>query len=226
MQNVEHIREKYKEIFALKEPLKERPCKVIFDRCCSIIAIFFALPVFILIFCAYAIDSLIHSEHRGSLFISYFSSDRGKKFIKYKFRVSKSCLIDKDLREKYDFKAFPLEIPGNLTCVGKFLKKGYLDELPQLFNIAKGDMSFVGTRAMSWESYQTLLRSGYVHKRVLKASLWSETDTRKGMPDFRNLDLEYGYIKKYMESSAWRLFLVDLRIIARGLKQNIEAKGY
>jgi len=226
MIELEYLREKYKEIFALKEPLKERPWKAIFDRCCSIIAMFFALPVFILIFCAYAIDSLIHSEHRGSLLISYYSCDRGKKFLKYKFRVSKSCLVDNNLREKCDQKAYPKEIPENLTCVGKILKKAYLDELPQLFNIAKGDMSFVGTRATSWEAYQALLRNGYVHKRVLKASLWSETDTRKGMPDFRNLDLEYGYIKKHMEFSAWRLFLVDLRIIARGLKQNIETKGY
>ena len=226
MIKMEHMREKYKEIFALKKPLKERPCKWIFDKCFSIIAIFFASPAFLLIFCAYFIDSLFHPEHRGSLFISYFASDRGRKFIKYKFRISKRCLIDKSLREKYDVKAYPKEIPENLTCVGKFLKKGYLDELPQLFNIAKGDMSFVGTRAIGWEAYQALLRSGYVHKKVLKAALWSETDTRKGTPDLGNLDLEYDYIKKYMELPAWRLLLVDFKIITRGIKQNIEAKGY
>lgn len=226
MEKVEQLRENYKEIFALKRPLPVRPCKAIFDCCASVIAILFASPVFLLIFFAYLIDNLFYPDDRGGIFASYIASDRGKKFIKYKFRITKMRFIDKRLREQYDVAAYPEEVPEKLTRVGKILKKAYLDELPQLFNIVKGDMSFVGTRAIAWGVYQAVLQEGYVHKKVLKAALWSETDTRKGTPDLHNLTLEYDYIKKYMKFPAWRLLLADFKIIARGLKQNIAAKGY
>ncbi|MCF7908145.1 MAG: sugar transferase [Candidatus Omnitrophica bacterium] len=226
MEKVEQLRENYKEIFALKGPLPVRPCKAIFDRCASVIAILFASPVFLLIFFAYLIDNLFYPDDRGGILASYIASDRGKKFIKYKFRITKMRFINKRLREQYDVAAYPEEFPEKLTRVGKILKKAYLDELPQLFNIVKGDMSFVGTRAIAWEVYQDVLQEGYVHKKVLKAALWSETDVRKGTPDLHNLVLEYDYIKKYMEFSAWRLLLTDFKIMARGIKQNIEAKGY
>ncbi len=60
-------REKYKEIFALKEPLKERPSKWIFDRVFSIIAVTLASPIFLAIVIAYKINATFFPEDRGTI---------------------------------------------------------------------------------------------------------------------------------------------------------------
>lgn len=221
------MKEKYKDIFALEKPAKERFCKLAFDKIFSMAMIILSSPVFALIFVAYFLDGIIHPEHRGSLFIYYLASNCGRKFKKYKFRLAKESLIEHEARKRGDIRAYPSECdPANLTCVGRFLKKHYLDELPQLFNILKGNMSFVGPRPLAWEHYERDIKQGNITRRVLKAGLFSETHTRKGTPDFKNTELEYEYIKKYMNLPALSLLWADVKIIARGIKMILEGKGY
>lgn len=223
----EDSRERYKEIFALKEPLRGRTCKLIFDKFFSLTAVIIASPIFIAIFTAYFLDGIIHPEHRGSIFAPYIASTAGRKFNKYKFRLAKESLVDQEARKKGDYRAYPSQFePANLTCVGKFLKKYYLDELPQIFNILKGDISFVGPRALAWEHYQRDLSQGNVARKLQKAGLFSYSHTRKGTPDFGRPELDYKYIEEYMKLSAPSLLWADIKIMARGIKMILEGKGY
>ena len=221
------IQEKYSHIFALKEAPKERISKLIFDKAISLIAIFLLWPLFVVILIAYFLDGFIHHEHRGSIFFSYIASSRGKKFKKYKFRLVKDILIDKDLMSQGDWRAYPSERkPQNLTCIGKILKKYYLDELPQVFNIIKGDISLVGPRALAWHHYQRDIKQGNIARKLLKAGIFSESHTRKGTRLFGKPQLEYEYIDKYMKFSSLKLLATDFRIISRGIKMILEGKGY
>lgn len=218
---------RYKEIFELKEPLEERPVKLIFDKIFSLIVIVSILPFFIMIVTAYFIDGLIHPQHKGSIFASYRASSCGRKFIKYKFRIAKESLIDKEARKRYDWQAYPSEYKAkNLTYVGRFLKKYYLDELPQIYNIFKGEISFVGPRALAWHHYERDIRQGNIARKILKAGLFSDSHTRKGTSYFGRPELEYAYIEKYMTYSAPALLWTDLKIIGRGIKMILEGKGY
>ena len=90
------------------------------------------------------ISILIYLEDKGPIF--YNGARLGKNgdiFYMYKFRSMK--VNAPDIRQA-DGSTFNSEDDPRLTKVGKFLRKTSLDELPQLFNVLKGDMSLVGPR--------------------------------------------------------------------------------
>lgn len=100
------------------------------------------LPFFILIFIFVA--PIIYFSDKGSVF---YNANRlgkdGKIFKMYKFRSMK--MNAPDIRNE-DGSTFNSEEDPRLTKVGKFIRKTSLDETPQLLNVIKGDMSFVGPR--------------------------------------------------------------------------------
>ena len=109
--------------------------KRIFDIVISLLLVILLLPVFLIIAVTIGIAS------KGlAIFKQQRAGKDGKPFTFYKFRTMKS-----------DVDPFgPSPKTGDdlrLTRVGKFLREYSLDELPQLFNILKGDMSIVGPRS-------------------------------------------------------------------------------
>lgn len=223
----ETLKNEYAEIFQIKEPLPPRPLKVVFDRAASFFVLILVSPLFLVIFAAYLVDGLIFKEDRGSIFISYKASSCGKKFDKYKFRLIKESCIDPEARSRGEWSAFASERDGaNRTRLGNFLKKYYLDELPQIFNIFFGDMSFVGPRALAWHHYQRDIGQGNIARKILKAGLFSDSHSRKGTPMFADPELEYKYIKNYIRLNGPALLWLDLRIIARGIRMILQGKGY
>lgn len=113
----------------------ERAIKRLFDFVCSFFGLVFLSPVFLIVYIMLRIQnegSVIFSQER----IGY----KGKPFNIYKFRT---------MRVDSEHDGEPqLATKGDerLTKVGRFLREHHLDELPQLFNVLKGDMSFVGPR--------------------------------------------------------------------------------
>ncbi len=120
--------------------------KRIADIFCSAIAIILLSPLFIIISIA------IKATSEGPvIFVHKRVGKNGKEIGIYKFRsmvVNADALIEKFTPEqKEEFqKNFKLENDPRITKIGKFLRKTSLDELPQLFNILKGDLSIVGPR--------------------------------------------------------------------------------
>ena len=215
----QELRRKYKEIFDLKEPVKERLCKAISDKVFAVIVIVLAAPFFIGIAIVMFLDGLVRLEHRGPIFAFYIAVSRGEKFMKYKFNIAKGSRIVREARKRGDFSAYPSSWePTNLTCVGKFLKRHYLDELPQILNVIKGDISLVGIRPLALEHYNMDLQNGHPRRKLIKAGIFSQTHVRKGTPDYENAELDYEYIDKYISLPAFLLLWFDLTIIAKGLK--------
>ncbi|MEC1072276.1 sugar transferase, partial [Priestia megaterium] len=106
-------------------------------------------PIFILISLLY-----LFGDNKGPVFFGQSRVGKnGKMFKMYKFRsmiVNAEQVLrnDKALYKKYlenNYKLEPEEDP-RITNIGRFLRKTSLDELPQLINVLKGDMSLVGPR--------------------------------------------------------------------------------
>ena len=122
--------------------------KRIIDICISISALIILLPVFMVI------TVLIRITSRGpAIFKQQRAGKNGIPFTFYKFRTMK---VDTDPYGNSPKEAHDVR----LTAVGRFLRETSLDELPQLVNILKGDMSLVGPRPLyvsqmaEWTEYQ------------------------------------------------------------------------
>jgi len=110
--------------------------KRISDFILSLIACVVLLPVFLIIFIVIKIQS------KGpAIFKQTRASKNAKPFTLYKFRTMKTDTDPFGPSPKNDS-------DDRLTKIGKFLREFSLDELPQLFNILKGDMSIVGPRPL------------------------------------------------------------------------------
>lgn len=169
--------------------LFERAVKRVFDFVCSFLALIILFPVFIIVAIA------ILCQRDGSVF---FKQERigykGKPFFIYKFRtmrVNSERNGEPQLATKGD---------ERLTKVGRFLREHHLDELPQLFNVFKGDMSFVGPRPERQYfidkirkenpnyDYIFLMRPGLTSKATIHNGY---TDTMEKMLVRLEMDLDY-----------------------------------
>lgn len=125
-----------------------------------------------------------------------------KEFYIYKFRTMK-------MTTPKDTPTHLLKNPESyITSVGKFLRKSSLDELPQLFNILKGDMSIVGPRPALWNQYDLLAeRDKYGANDIMPGLTgWAQINGRDELPIDVKARLDGEYVKK-------RSLLFDIRII-------------
>ena len=96
-----------------------------------------------------------------------------------------------------------------LTPIGGFLRKSSLDELPQLWSIVKGDMSFVGPRPALFNQHDLIeLRTQRgVHLLLPGLTGWAQINGRDELPIPQKVALDYEYLQK---QSLW----LDIKIIA------------
>ena len=111
----------------------------------SIMAIILLIPIFLLL------GLIIKTGSRGPVFFKQERIGlRGRKFKLYKFRtmvVDAEAQLKKLMNQnEADGPVFKIKNDPRITRVGKFLRKTGLDELPQLFNVVRGDMSLIGPR--------------------------------------------------------------------------------
>jgi lipopolysaccharide/colanic/teichoic acid biosynthesis glycosyltransferase len=187
--------------------------KRILDACISLLVLILVLPAFAVISIAVRITS------KGSvIFKQERAGKEGKPFTFYKFRTMR---IDTD-----PFGSSPKSGDDpRLTRMGRFLREYSLDELPQLFNVLKGDMSIVGPRPLylsqtaEWDERQK--------KRLLvKPGLTglAQISGRGGLTREEKLELDV----KYVETAG---FLTDIKIIIVTLgrvfhRKNVYEKRY
>lgn len=160
----------------------------------------------------FLVSILIKLESKGNVI---FVQDRiglnGKTFKMYKFRsmVSNAEDLKKDLIEHNDMKGpmFKMKHDPRITKVGKFIRKTSIDELPQLINVLKGDMSLVGPRP-SLPSEVEKFEDWMMERLKVKPGLtciWQVSGRNNiGFEEWMKLDIKY--VKE-------RNMLLDLKLI-------------
>ena len=219
-------RERYKNIFALTRPLPDRPLKVAFDKIFSATVLVVASPILGGLYLANLIEGWLIPENKGPFIFYYNAVSAGKIFKKYKIRLIKTKYIDQEGARRGDWHAYSAEwTPESRTYVGRFVKKFYLDELPQFYCVLKGDMSIVGPRPLAVHHYERDLNQGNVTRKLLKGGIVGAGHVLKGRPEMGQAAFEYDYIEKYLTLSQPALLALDIKILFKALRVLFEGKG-
>lgn len=195
-----------------------RFCKRMFDIFFSITGLIIFAPVHLLIAIAIFID-----DPGPVLFFQERNGLNGKVFTIWKFRTmfqnAPELREELELRNELDGPAFKIKDDPRITRVGRVLRKTSMDELPQLVNILKGEMSFVGPRPLP--TYETERLNAYQGQRMLiKPGLtcYWQCSGRNNIPFREWMELDLKYIR---EESAW----TDVKILCKTFSSILSGSG-
>ena len=194
-------------------------CKRIFDVVMSTFALIVLSPLFLVV------AILIKCQDGGPVLFKQTRLTKGaKEFGMYKFRsmcIDAESKLD-ELRDKNEMEgpAFKMENDPRITKVGRFIRKTSIDELPQLINIIKGDMSIIGPRpplvreVKEYTPYQ-------MHRLDVKTGLscYRECYGRSNIHDFDEwVESDLKYIRE-------RSMLTDIKVILLTIKVVLTGEG-
>ena len=151
----------------------------------------------------------IKLESKGpALFKQIRTGKDGKNFKLYKFR---SMTVDNDVM---NFKT-----ENKITKVGKFIRKTSLDELPQLFNIIKGEMSFIGPRPWIVEYYNNFNAHQKRRVEVLPGITGlAQATGRNNLTVFEKINYDIEYVDNFS-------FKTDCKVVLKTIKTVLSKEG-
>jgi len=200
----------------------QRFTKNTLDITLSIIFIVLLMPIFLIIYIAVFIDTKGHP-----IFVHERVGYKGKSFRMYKFRTMKlnadeilkrELEKDANLRKEWH-ENFKLKDDPRVTRLGNFLRKTSLDELPQFFNIIKGEMSLVGPRPIVKEEIEKYGEFFEYYKSVKPGitGLW-QVSGRNDVSYDERVRMDVWYVRN------WSVGL-DLVILLKTIYSVITLKG-
>ncbi len=158
--------------------------KRLFDFVMASILIIILLPIMIVIMVAVRIK-----QGFPSIFIQQRSGYQGKPFYIYKF-----CTMTTERDQKLQLYSDEIR----LTSFGKFLRRYSLDEIPQLFNVLKGEMSFVGPRPLLME-YMPLYNEEQLRRFKVRPGItgWAQINGRNAISWEEKFNLDVWYVDNH-----------------------------
>jgi exopolysaccharide biosynthesis polyprenyl glycosylphosphotransferase len=193
--------------------------KRVLDFCLALIILAVVSPVMLLA------AALIKITSPGPVFFTQKRIGQNKRrFTIYKFR---SMALDAEDRiqnlehlNEVSGPVFKIKQDPRITRVGTFLRKTSIDELPQLFNVLKGDMSLVGPRPLPIRDYEGFNQDWHRRRFSVRPGitcLW-QVKGRSSIPFEKWMELDMQYIDK------WSLWL-DLKILASTIPAVLKGFG-
>jgi exopolysaccharide biosynthesis polyprenyl glycosylphosphotransferase len=191
------------------------------DFVISAVATIFLAPVFVLVALAIKLDS------PGPVFFRQLRAGvAGESFRIFKFRTmtpdaderkAEVAHLNKHARNGGDPRMFKIEDDPRVTPIGRFLRRYMLDELPQLLNVLRGEMSLVGPRPLILDEDRHV--DGWARKRLdLKpgmTGLWQVLG-RSEIPFDEMVKLDYVYVTSWSLWNDVRLLLRTIPLVAKG----------
>lgn len=179
--------------------------KRILDLIASLIGFIILFPIFLFI----------------TLFLSF--ANNGKPFF-FQTRPGKNgklfnIIKFKTMNDKKDSNGNLLPDADRLTAVGKFVRKTSLDEIPQLLNVIKGDMSLIGPRPLLPE-YLPLYNNHQQKRHHVKPGItgWAQVNGRNAISWEQKFDFDVWYVENLN-------FLLDLKVLFLTVKKVFVSEG-
>lgn len=175
------------------------------DLIFSVLGLFISSPLFLLVALAVNLES-----PGGAFFKQKRPGRNGHIFTVFKFRTMK---VDSERN------GIPLNDMERMTKVGAFLRKTSIDELPQLLNILRGEMSFIGPRPLliqylQYYSTEQMRR----HEVTPGISGWAQVNGRNALTWDEKFKLDVWYVDHIS-------FILDAKIFAKTIKSVISRNG-
>lgn len=150
------------------------------------------------------------SMGKGVFFVQERPGRHGKPFRMVKFRT---------MRNAVDESGRPLPDAERLTPTGRFLRSSSLDELPELWNVLKGEMSLVGPRPLLME-YLPLYSAEQARRHDVRPGVtgWAQVNGRNALSWEEKFRLDVWYVEN-------RTLFLDIRIICMTLRKVIKRDG-
>ena len=179
--------------------------KRILDLIISIIALIFALPLLIIVYV------ILYKQNNGKVF--FFQERPGlnqKAFQIIKFKT---------MTDATDASGKLLPDNQRITKAGKIIRKLSIDELPQLFNVLKGDMSLVGPRPLLFK-YMNLYSAEQLRRHEVRPGItgWAQVNGRNAISWTRKFELDVEYVNKLS-------FFMDIKILWLTFIKVIKTEG-
>ncbi len=179
--------------------------KPLLDFILALVGITVSLPATIPVFI------LLTLSNGGKPFFTQLRPGKGERI----FRIIKF----KTMNDKKDVNGELLPDGKRLTALGRFVRKTSMDEIPQLLNVLKGDMSLVGPRPLLPE-YLPLYNSEQKKRHLVKPGItgWAQVNGRNALAWKDKFDLDVWYVENLS-------FKLDLKIIYLTVLKVIKPEG-
>lgn len=194
--------------------------KKVVKRCIDFIAALLLSPI-VLIVCV-MVGPFIYLEDKGSVF--YRAKRRGRKGVIFEMYKLRSMKVNAPDIRNADNSTYNSPDDPRITKIGRFLRKTSIDELPQIFNVLKGDMSFIGPRPVTINKPL----EEYDEKRVIRLTVrpgitgYSQAYYRNSINQEEKLQYDAEYAKKVSFFLDVRIFLKTIETVL--LRKNIYSK--
>jgi lipopolysaccharide/colanic/teichoic acid biosynthesis glycosyltransferase len=207
-------------------PIRSPISKRLLDKGISIALLVVFLPVIALLLVAMTLDMLFVRADRGGFLYREKRMSRGREFALLKFRTLRREVLSSQAGGEAHARLLEAD-PANLTWAGRtVLKPWYLDEIPQLLNVLKGDMSLVGPRPWPRSMVEQQVSAGLEYRQLVTAGWTGPAQVRKdvtGPVRYTELDLEY--VNACRGWSGRRLVRYDLGILWQTIKLIVRGEG-
>lgn len=179
--------------------------KRLFDFILSLLGFLFILPIFLVV-----LIGLYFANQGKPFFIQQRPGKNGVIFKIIKFKT---------MNDKKDGKGNLLSDAERLTSIGKFVRKTSLDEIPQLINVIKGDMSLIGPRPLLIQ-YLSLYNDFQNRRHEVKPGItgWAQVNGRNAISWDKKFELDVWYVDNIS-------FVLDIKIIFRTIQKVVKSEG-
>ena len=200
--------------------------KRLFDRTVATVLILLLSPFLLLALALIWLDMLLVRRDRGHLLYRERRISRGGEFDVLKFRVLREDVLAEVAKNEGAYARLYEKDHENLTRAGWLLKRIYADELPQLFNVLRGDISLVGPRPWPEPMVERQVAEGLDYRLHVTAGWTGPAQVRKdsrAKAQATGLDLEYVQLCRSLTGP--QLVRHDLKVLSQSLRTVLRARG-